>query len=133
MSHPIDCTACPHCDPEMAAIMRDHIGARWTSLASRMDSITHRTLRALGAKATHPAYRALRTRAVTSPTTEEFVSALETFRDHKRQPSSAVTSRLTALLSATLSAPVASRPVTPVGTVPAAPDLVAAIRAARKE
>ncbi len=115
--------------------MRDSAAGRWEAVTRRLEAQTVRTLRALGAKDTHPAYRALRARALKSPTTEELVSALETFRGRKRQQDSAPTGRLTALLSATLSTPAASRPVTLTlaGTIPAAPDLIAAIRAARKE
>jgi hypothetical protein len=133
MPHPIDCSSCPHCNPEMAAIMRDQIAGRWTSLASRMDTITNRTLRALGAKVTHPGYRALRVRALKSPTTEEFVSAFDTFKAERRRRSTPVIGRLAALLSATVTAPSGARTVPMVGTVPPAPDLTAAIRAARKE
>ena len=53
MTH--DCTGCPHCDSEMAAIMRDSVAGRYQSLANRMAALTHRTLRALGAKPNHPA------------------------------------------------------------------------------
>src|SRR5579884_588702 len=133
MAHPIDCTSCPHCNPEMAAIMRDAAAGREESLTRRMDAITLRTLRALGAKSTHPAYRALSLRALKSPTTEDLVSALETFKAERQPPTAAPPARLVALLSAARSAPVASRPVPPLGTVPSAPDLTAAIRAARKE
>ena len=134
MRHPIDCTSCPHCDPEMAAIMRDHVAGRWKSLANRMDAITHRTLRALGAKTTHPAYRVLRSPAVKSPTTEDFISAIDMFRNSSRPLSDSPLDHLAAVLRAGLSAPTTTtHHATPPNTVPAAQDLGAAIRAARRE
>src|SRR5690242_19501610 len=108
MAHPTDCTSCPHCNPEMAAIMRDSIAGRHESLTRRMDAITERTLRALGAKDTHPAFRALRLRALKSPSTQDLVSALATFKAERQQRNTATTSRLVTLLSAARSAPSAA-------------------------
>ncbi len=45
--HPIDCSGCPHCDPEMAAIMSDAVAGRFESLSRRLTEITNRTLRFL--------------------------------------------------------------------------------------
>jgi hypothetical protein len=133
MTHATECTGCPHCDPEMAAIMRDSAAGRYESLANRGDAITHRTLRALGAKANHPAYRALRSRDVKSPTTEDLVSAVEMFRNASRRFRDTGPEHLVAILSAAQSKPMTTRAARTPGTVPAAPDLAAAIRAARKE
>ncbi len=47
MSHAIDCSGCPHCDPEMAAIMSDTVAGRFESLSRRLTEITNRTLRFL--------------------------------------------------------------------------------------
>ncbi len=47
MSHAIDCSGCPHCDPEMAALMSDAVAGRFESLSRRLTQITNRTLRFL--------------------------------------------------------------------------------------
>ena len=132
--HPQDCSGCPHCNEEMAAIMRDSAAGRYRSLANRMAALTHRTLRALGAKPNHPAYRALRLRDVPPPPTiEDWVSSIECSRNGRHARDSHH-DRLAALLSAGQSRPT-SRTITTnlatSGTVPSAPDLAVAIRAVR--
>src|SRR5689334_8752465 len=69
--HTSECTGCPHCNAEMAAILQDSIAGRYRSLAGRLSAITQRTLRALGAGAKHPGYRALNPREVPSPSWDE--------------------------------------------------------------
>ena len=133
--HPNNCSGCPHCDEEMAAILGDDIAGRYESAANRLDAITVRTLRALGAKPNHPAYRALRSREVKSIKTEDMVSAIEMFRDTSRRKDLG-RDRVAALLSAGQSTPTfrpSSRNLATCGSVPAAPDLAAAIRAVREE
>ena len=121
----------------MAAIMRDSIAGRYQSLANRMAALTHRTLRALGAKPNHPGYRALHSREVTSPTIEDWMSGIESWRNRSRQRETrdSQRGRLAALLSAGQSRPTPRRTsqLATCGSVPPAPDLAAAIRAARKE
>ena len=134
MTHNCNRTGCPHCDPEMLAIVRDSHAGRWESLANRMDAITLRTLRAHNAKLSHPAYRALRSRAVKSPTVQDFVSALEMARNRGKQFRASAHDRLAALLAAAQSKPTTTtHNSAQLGSVPTAPDLTAAIRAARKE
>jgi len=127
-------TGCPYRDPEMIAIMRDSHGGRLESLGRRMDAITLRVLTAHGAKPTHSAYRALRSRAATSPTTQDLVSAINTFRSVGRERGPLASSRIETFLKLGHSTPVSTmRNAATPHAVPAAPDLAAAIRAARKE
>jgi len=117
----------------MAAIMRDSIAGRWHSLANRMDSLTHRTLRALGARANHAAYRMLRPREVPSPPSiGDWASAIESSRNGHDTRESGV-GQLIALLTAGVARPTSPSTSATSGSVPSAPDLAAAIRAARRE
>jgi hypothetical protein len=128
---------CPRCDPEMRAIVRDSHAGRFDLVAERMDAITLRTLRAHGAKPSHPAYRALRSRKVPSPTIEDLTSSVASSqRDRQSDTSDSRRGQLMALLSASQPRPtsrVATAPRRTGGMVPSAPDLIAAIRAARTE
>jgi len=106
MQHDPNCTGCPHCDSEMAALLSDYAAGRHESASSRLTALTQRTLRTLRASSKHPAYReTAAARTAPSPSSEHLAESVRKFQGHAT-PDSAVREALSTGHTAIGPAPV---------------------------